>query len=449
MLRSSDPVASSSSAVHVRELSKKYLLYQSPKERLLESLHPFRKKFHREFWALQGIDLEVPKGETFGIIGQNGSGKSTLLEILADVLRPTAGEVKVQGKVSALLELGAGFHPEFTGRDNVLMKGLLMGLSRPEIRTLLPKIQDFADIGEFFDQPVKIYSSGMFVRLAFATGIHANPDVILLDEALGVGDAKFQHKCYQKLSDLQKEGKTILLVSHDMNVILNHCDRAILLEQGKIVKAGSPGDVVTSYYELLFTGSIRAQEVTKDSGAFHEGVLLNPRALQDFLAEAPISDQCARRRNYNRYEHRYGDRRAEIIDYLLVSQGEADAITILSGDWTDIYVKTHFHQNIESPMLGFSVKTLDGIIVYGTNSRYNQTAIRPIKGGETMVFKFSIKMDVTAGHFFIDLGVAEKNLDKDVPLDIRASLIHLVVEQKNRFDGFAELASHSEEITNA
>jgi ABC-type polysaccharide/polyol phosphate transport system ATPase subunit len=238
-------------ALSIHQVSKKYKLFNSPQERVWEALHPFKKKFHRDFWALKEVSLQIQKGQTLGIIGRNGSGKSTLLQLMAGVLKPTSGTIEVSGRISALLELGAGFNPEFTGRENIRFYGLLMGLSDVEIKNKIPEIETFADIGEFIDQPVKIYSSGMFVRLAFSAAIHVDPDILIIDEALAVGDAKFQHKCYQKFREFQEQGKTIIFVTHDMHAILKHCDHAFLMEAGSIVVSGKPSEVVHHYHELI------------------------------------------------------------------------------------------------------------------------------------------------------------------------------------------------------
>jgi len=243
-------------AVSVQNVCKKFRLFNSPKERLLEVLHPFNRNYHREFCALMDINFEVAKGATVGIIGRNASGKSTLLQIICSVLRPTSGFVIANGRISALLTLGAGFNPEFTGRDNVLMNGALMGFSREEMKERLPAIEAFADIGEFIDQPVKIYSTGMFVRLAFAAAINVDPDILVIDEVLAVGDAKFQHKCFQKFLEFQRVGKTIIFVTHDTNAVVKHCDYAILLERGEIVEMGDPKSITNYYLDLLFSGQI-------------------------------------------------------------------------------------------------------------------------------------------------------------------------------------------------
>ncbi len=237
-------------AIRVENLNKIYKMYRSPSERFKELLHPFKKKYHQEFQALRDINLDIKKGTTFGIIGQNGSGKSTLLQIITGIIRPTSGTVRVKGRISALLELGAGFHREFTGRENVFMQGMLMRMKREEIEKHFDEILSFADIGEFIDQPVKTYSSGMYARLAFATAINVNPDILIIDEILAVGDDTFQRRCHSKLEEFKNSGKTIIFVSHNLSEISKICNRAILLDRGNILDDGNPEDLVYAYNEL-------------------------------------------------------------------------------------------------------------------------------------------------------------------------------------------------------
>jgi ABC-type polysaccharide/polyol phosphate transport system ATPase subunit len=234
-------------AISVRNLSKKYRLYDSPQHRLREALHPFRKKYHREFWALRDVSFEVKKGESIGIIGKNGSGKSTLLQLLCGTLEPTHGSVKMEGRVSALLELGAGFNPEFSGRENVYMNAALLGFTRQEIDERFDAIASFADIGEFIEQPVKTYSSGMYVRLAFATAINVDPDILVIDEALAVGDLRFQKTCKQKMNEFKDRGITIVLVSHAMSDISSMCRTAIFLSKGQPVFIGDVSGAINAY----------------------------------------------------------------------------------------------------------------------------------------------------------------------------------------------------------
>lgn len=515
-------------AVSVQNVSKKFRLFGSPKDRLREALHPFKRKYHREFWALKDISFEVPRGMTFGIVGRNGSGKSTLLQIICSVLKPTLGMVAVNGRVSALLELGTGFNPEFTGRENVLLNGALMGFSRREMEERLPVIEAFADIGEFIDQPVKIYSSGMFVRLAFAAAINVDPDILIVDEALAVGDAKFQHKCYQKFLEFQEAGKTILFVTHNTDAVIKHCDCAILFERGEVVEIGEPKHIINYYIDLLFTGKISNYQfspVLVEEGyrgfnivhyktkyyavlqslgsidftrvednylktlteekrcavgiSFEEAkqlvIQINPNnnaslshnadtvsaqlkttELYKFLKEIPTTDSCIHRKSYNKNEYRQGYRKAEIVDYLIVCGDKYDPTNILSGDMVDIYIKAKFHKNVEFPLFGFSIKTVDGILIYALNTFFTKVFIPSIKESDTIVSKFSLKMNLNRGDFFIDLGLDESSnttqhqwLGRQCAyesLDRRCAIIHLFVQEKNWFHGYVDLEAEFQEI---
>lgn len=237
--------------INVKNLSKKYRRYASVADGVKELLHPLRKKYHEEFWALKNVNFEIKRGESLGIVGRNGSGKSTLLQILCSILQPTEGKVNVNGRVSALLELGAGFHPQFTGRENVYLSGALMGFTREEMDEKFQNIVDFADIGDFIDQPVRTYSSGMFIRLAFAAAINVDPDILIIDEALAVGDAEFQVKCLNKIKDFKRQGKNLVIVSHDILVINTLCNRVILLNYGSVEYDGMTNETIGSYFETI------------------------------------------------------------------------------------------------------------------------------------------------------------------------------------------------------
>jgi lipopolysaccharide transport system ATP-binding protein len=446
-------------AISLQNVSKKFRLFNSPQERLLEALHPFNKKYHKEFWALKDINFEVKKGVTFGIIGRNGAGKSTLLQIICSILRPTFGTVTVRGRISALLALGAGFNPEFTGRQNVLMNGTLMGFSSEEMKKRLPEIEAFADIGEFIDQPMKIYSSGMSLRLAFAAAINVDPDILVVDEALAVGDAKFQYKCYQKFIEFQKANKTIILVTHDMNAIVRHCNQAILLENSSIAYIGLPKEVVHAYHEFILSGGFSEGKDSKNLSPLPEEninnsihILSSPEVsskdhvIDEFILKTPQNESYSQRKSYNRNEYRFGDKRGEIIDYFIVSNGAKDITEIFSGDTIDIYIKARFYDSIESPLYGFAIKTIDGVYIYGSNTKFYNTQVCAVEKGNVVVLRFSILMSLAPGNFFIDLGLAERSGDRDVPLDIREGVIHLYVIERKHFDGLAELKTRCEEI---
>lgn len=445
-------------AISVKNLSKSYKMYPSPTKRFKELIHPFGKKYHHEFCALRDVSFEVRKGESIGIIGRNGSGKSTLLQILCGILQPTIGEVKVNGRISALLELGAGFNRDFTGRENVYMSGAIMGLTKEEMDERFGAIAEFADIGDFIEQPVKTYSSGMYVRLAFAAAINVDPDILIVDEALAVGDAKFQHKCYANFREFQERGKTIIFVTHDMTMVLKHCDSAVLLENGAVFRSGKPNAVVNCYYDLVFTGSAagdRPGTTGKEVGTKNEGIgasasdvetLNTETELDRFLKDVPSEDNCGRRKSYNKDEYRYGDRRAEIRDFLVVANNEYDPVSIWSGDMVDIYVKMRFNSSVALPMFGFAIKTVDGVVVYGNNTRYTKFDFHPAAAPETVVIRWSLKMDIAAGDYFINLGIAEKVTETDTPIDNRKDLIHISVMSQADFAGFVHLDTVIEEV---
>lgn len=256
---------SSDKSIVVKNVSKCYRIFDRPQDRLKQSFVRNRKKYYKEFWALKDICFEVNKGETLGIIGRNGSGKSTILQIIAKTLSPTSGEVFVNGRVAALLELGSGFNPEFTGRENVIMNCTIMGLSGDEIQKRMEAIEDFAEIGEFINQPVKLYSSGMYVRLAFACAINVDPDVLVIDEALAVGDLKFQLKCMEKLKSFQKEGKTILFVSHDSYSVRNFCDQAIWMMDGEIYRRGDAKTIIEEYQDYMKADLTNSEQIVQDA----------------------------------------------------------------------------------------------------------------------------------------------------------------------------------------
>ncbi|MCP3943385.1 MAG: ABC transporter ATP-binding protein [Desulfobacteraceae bacterium] len=438
-------------AVSIKNVSKKFRLFNSPSERLLEAFHPFKKKYHQEFWALKDISFDVKKGKTLGIIGLNGSGKSTLLQIICSVLKPTSGSVSINGRISALLELGADFNPEFSGRENVFMKCISMGFSKKEILKQLPLIEEFAEIGDFIDQPVKTYSSGMFVRLAFATAINVDPDILIVDEALAVGDAKFQYKCYLKFRELQKKKVTILFVSHSLEVIANHCQDAILLVNGSIHCFGKPKDTINRYTELL-AGNVISSGKKRACGKIikkNKALTNNLTKLQKFLYEIPDNDWCVLHSNYNKNEHRYGDKKAEIVDYLIISNNTSDPSKISSGDNVDIYLKVKCYETIQYPNYGIRIKTVDGIFIFGTNALLLNITPPLVKKNKIEIYKFSLKMSLAPGEYFIGLGVGSKpSIHKEgIPIDRRYDMIHLSIESRANkyFSGIVNLACSLEQ----
>ena len=434
-------------AISIKNVSKKYRLFDSIQERMKEALHPFRKKYHREFWALKNISFDVEKGTTLGIIGQNGSGKSTLLQIICSVLQATEGEVSVNGRVAALLELGAGFNPEFTGRENVRFNGSVMGFSADEMSERLPLIEKFADIGEFMDQPVKVYSSGMFARLAFATAINVDPEILVIDEAFSVGDAKFQQKCFGKFRDFQNSGKTILFVSHDSNAILKNCNYAILLEKGGNICEGSPNEVVRNYQNLILTGSTQIKGTVGEDQKIIEDInyssLSNEKEIKidNFISDFTCGDVLGSRQGYSKNEYRFGDGRSKIIDCLFISGNQVDPVSIFSGENLEIYLKVRFFEDIEEPAFGFGIKSVEGIMLYANNTRFAQMCLEPVQKDDVVIIKFSFRINLHAGEYFFDFGSGEKVGATGVPLDFRNGVFHLTVLERKKFDGCVDLDS--------
>jgi ABC-type polysaccharide/polyol phosphate transport system ATPase subunit len=431
-------------AIVVKDVTKKYRLFDNARDRLKEALHPFSKHYHREFWALKGVSFEVPRGQTVGILGRNGSGKSTLLQIIVGVMQSTSGEVVVNGRVSALLELGAGFNPEFTGRENVVFQAQVMGLSREEIDRRLPEIEAFADIGEFFDQPVKTYSSGMFVRVAFAAATSVEPDILIIDEALSVGDAKFQHKCFDRFAAFQQQGKTIIFVSHNVNLVSNHCNRIMLLDEGKLVSDGEPAKVVDTYMNLLF--GYRSSNLELDVKKLRADASLNEQfddeLLSRFMSQNCAFNSCQSRSGYNPSETRIGDRSVEIVDYLVVTGSNVDRNIMRADDPVRLLIKVKFHRQIKRPVIGFAMKTVDGIEIYATNTYLLGIDVKEASLDEVLVFQFGFKPRFIPGDYFIDLGVAEVDgtLGGSI-IDVRRSVIHVAfVGEKTTFNGLVDLS---------
>ena len=444
-------------AVALRGVSKKYVMYKSGHQRLVEALHPFRKKSHEEFWALRDISIEIPQGETVGILGVNGSGKSTLLQLICSIMEPTTGQVAVKGRVAALLELGAGFNPNLTGRENAEMNCSILGMTAAQIHDAMPLIESFADIDAFFDQPVRTYSSGMFMRVAFSAAIHTDPDILVIDEALAVGDARFQQKCFERFRDFQQAGKTILLVTHDRFTIPRLCTRALILDKGRLLLSGDPRVIVDHYSQLLTQGdapSAPAADAFPETSASVDplpaAALDNvsneaaPSALAAFLADHSGTDRCASNPTYNRNEKRYGVGGARVIDYLLLDGARVNPVELDMGGEADLYVKVLFEQPVEAPILGLSVKLYDGTQVFGVHTGWLGSGLGARAAGEIACFRVHWHVDLAAQDWFIELAVARS--DSEV-LETRDNMIHLRVLSPTRTTGLAWLKTRVEEIS--
>ena len=380
----------SETAIRVADVTKIYKLYDNPKDRLKESLGLTRKKCYQEHYALNHINFEVKKGETVGIIGTNGSGKSTMLKLITGVLTPSSGEIQVDGRISALLELGAGFNMEYTGIENIYLNGTMIGFSRNEIDEKMQEILDFADIGEFVHQPVKSYSSGMFVRLAFAVAININPEILIVDEALSVGDVFFQAKCYRKFEEFKQQGKTILFVSHDLGSITKYCDRAILLNKGEKIFEGTPKETVDIYKKVL-VNQFEPSELETDEDAnditkfskdkdWKKSIQVNPELIE------------------------YGEKSAEIIDYALLDENGLITNTFMKGTGFSVRMKIQAHKEVKEPIFAFTIKNLQGIELTGTNTTYEKVKVPPMEPGDIREVTFTQRLDLQGGEYLVSLG---------------------------------------------
>ena len=393
-------------AIDVRDVTKIYKLYDKPIDRLKESLNPLHRNYHRDFYALNHISFQVKKGETVGIIGTNGSGKSTILKIITGVLTPTTGTVQVDGVISALLELGAGFNMDYTGIENIYMNGTMMGFSRKEMDEKLQDILDFADIGDFVYQPVKTYSSGMFVRLAFALAINVDPEILIVDEALSVGDVFFQAKCYRRMEEIRKSGTTILMVTHDMGSIIKYCDKVVLLNRGEFVAEGAPGRMVDLYKKILAGQMESLKEELEEMNDFSGDSVSGGGALEDKEFEKEetrggglMKDKIAV--NANRTE--YGDGRAEIFDFGLEDQRGNLSNLILKGEMFTIREKIRFFADIKAPIFTYTIKDKKGTSLTGTNTMYEGADIKPVKNGDVYEVSFTQKMTLQGGEYLLSM----------------------------------------------
>jgi lipopolysaccharide transport system ATP-binding protein len=359
--------------IHVQNVSKLYRLYRRPGDRLREML-PGGGPLHTDFWALRDITFAVERGETLGLVGPNGCGKSTLLQIVSGILQPTLGRVIARGRIAALLELGAGFNPEFSGRENVYLNGEIMGLSRAEITKAMPSIEAFADIGDFIERPVKEYSSGMYVRLAFSTAIHVDPEILIVDEALAVGDAVFANRCVRKFQELRERRVTVLFVSHDLGLVKQLSDRAILLLNGRIAAQGEPKDVINRYIGLVLEKQ-------------------TPEARQERV----------------RSSFRHGDGASEIRSVQILNGRGEETASVASGEPVTVRVRSRFYREVEDPMVGILIRTRIGMDVYGTNTRIEQLSLGRMAAGDELEVDFHIDCWLTPQSY--TLTVATQSAD--------------------------------------
>lgn len=400
-------------AIEVHNLTKIYRLYKSPMDWLREYINLHGMKHHREVFALKDVSFHVEKGETVGIIGKNGSGKSTLLQVICGVRQPTNGTVHADGRISSLLELGTGFHPEFTGRENVYMNGALRGLSRKEMDLRFPDIETFAGIGEFIDQPVKTYSSGMFVRLAFAAAIHVEPDILVVDEALAVGDEAFQRKCFSRIREIQKTGCTILFVSHQASAVVELCDKAILLDRGELLLSSEPKLVIDKYHKLLYAPADKVESVRNEIRGLGRQA---PTPVAEAKSTATLESKPRNREKKQGHTYydpslvaqstlSYESHGAEIIGPQITTL-EGERVNILTGQSEYYYqYRVVFSKTVYSARFGMLIKTVSGFELGGGISSDFDRAIGCVEAGTSLLVKFRFRCLLNPGVYFMNAGV--------------------------------------------
>lgn len=388
--------------IEINHLTKKYDMYKKPSDRLKEALSPTRKTYHEVFYALNDVNVKVEKGEMIGFIGENGSGKSTILKIITGVLTPSEGEVKIEGNIAALLELGSGFNPEYSGYENIFLNGMVLGYSREEMAEKVDDIINFADIGDHLYQPVKTYSSGMFVRLAFAVAINVDPDILIVDEALAVGDLEFQLKCMEKFTELRNAGKTILFVSHDVNAVRRFCDRVYWLKNGVVEAEGETMEITETYENFLKKKSLKTVDRENSSS-------------EDFSAYDIVEVKSA-----------------ELLD------GNLQPLEIVEQD-SKVVIKVVYNvkdDSIKKPVLGVAIRTVDNNYVCGLNTLLDEESI-PWKKGENVFYLEYEKMALLGGEYYFDVALFEENAT--VPLVYKTRYLTMFISGKYVGEGIVVL----------
>ena len=411
--------------ISVDQVSKVYRLYDKPIDRLLESISLRKKSYHKDFYALRDISFSVGRGEAVGIIGTNGSGKSTMLKIITGVLSATTGKVESRGSICALLELGAGFNQDYTGIENIYMNGTMMGFSKAEMDEKLPAILEFADIGDFVYQPVKSYSSGMFVRLAFALYISIDPEVLIVDEALSVGDVFFQAKCYHRMDELKRKGTTILMVTHDLGSVMKYCDRVVLFHKGEKVGEGLPGQMVDKYKKILagkdphaeqfmeeqnFLGNVdeESADTAVTTGAGTAGTTNTANTAEPASPEAGQSSQkpvgfMKDHLTLNPSSQQYGNGKAEILDFGVLDKDGRPGNVLLKGEEFSIKERIVFHDDIAAPIFTFTIKDKRGMDLSGTNTLFEGKEIPAVKKGDEYYCTFTQRMNLQGGEYLLSI----------------------------------------------
>lgn len=461
---------SSDVAIQVGGLSKSFPVYEKPHHRLMQMIAGgARDRWFREFHALTGVNLSINRGETLGIIGRNGSGKSTLLQVICGTLAPTHGSVSVQGRIAALLELGTGFNPEFTGRENVYLNASVLGLSRSEIDARFDEIAAFADIGDFIEQPVKCYSSGMYVRLAFAVAINVTPDILVIDEALSVGDEAFQRKCFARINAIRDAGATVLFVSHSAGTVVELCDRAILMDRGEMISAGTPKFVVSRYHKLLYAASDRADAIRAAIQKEFQGGSTTGDARPDLVIDAALAPDdiglvdAVEDDDKAYYDEGmvpqstlgYQQRGARIIDpHIETEQGQRVNVLTAGGQYIYTY-QVAFERAAAAVRCGMMIKTTTGFELGGAATAPAGCSELIVVPGQQLVARFRFRALLAPGVYFLNAGVTAHDVDGEIYLDrlVDAAMLRIMPDRLRMatgcvdFDMSPELRVASREAT--
>lgn len=412
-------------AVHIRGVSKSYPIYASPSDRLKELLTLNRRSYHRDFWALRDVSLEIEKGTTFGLVGENGSGKSTLLQLIAGILTPTTGTVEVEGRVSALLELGSGFNGEFTGRENVFLNGAILGLSNKEIERLFPAIEGFAEIGEFIHQPVKTYSSGMMVRLAFAVAINVEPDILLVDEALAVGDIYFRQRCMRKIHELHRCGVTIIFVSHSPADIKSLAQKTAWLDRGELAEYGEPDRVIAKYMAAMVNKDSRYRKESVRQAAGDGRPAPEPVVAPEVVEKIPNID------------HRYGNRDAEILGIAVLNENGEELALLPQKAGIIVRLSLRAHAEVLQPIVGILIRNHLGVELAGSNTALEETDLPALNPGDVYTIDFHFQLsELYPAHFSFTPAISNGTLEDYQVCDWIDNAVTLQAEKGRKVYGY-------------
>jgi ABC-2 type transport system ATP-binding protein len=422
-------------AVEVNSVSKRYRIYHEKNPSLKQTVLTLKRTTYEEFLALDNVSFSVKHGETCGIIGPNGSGKSTLLKLLAKIIRPTSGKVVINGPLSALLELGAGFHPDLTGRENIYINAAILGMKKRDVDAKLKDIIEFSGLERFIDTPVKNYSSGMYMRLGFSVAVNVNPDILLVDEVLAVGDQSFQAKCYKVIYDFMKQGKTIIIVSHDLETISDLCSRVIFLKDGKIIDMGKPLDIVSkyrAYIEEVEKKRIIEQQRAERKKIF-KTVIEGNRKVIDGEEIGRLSHLSIDGETINRF----GSGDAEITGISLLDRSSGEISYCKYGDSVKITYRVLFKKKVEEPIFGFRITDYRGNIIYGTNTRLKKIKTGDFDKGDEVSVTFSFRINLIGGEYSVSPAVGYN--DNKTYCDWVNDMLTLNVIHRNIAEGLADL----------